>query len=173
MTTIRAALAGARDYLAQHPEELRYRDGAAVATLLDGLTVGVQDAAGRSVTTDMPTGVGGSDSAPSPGWLLRAAVASCVATLIKLTAADRGIELDGVTVTVDSESDDQGILSMDESVPAGPLSMRCAVRLSWGAGAGSVDGAQLDDLVRYAVDHCPVSDAVRRAIPFEVTTDYS
>jgi uncharacterized OsmC-like protein len=173
MTTIRVALAGARDYLARHPEELRYRDGAAVATLLDGLRVGVQDADGRSVTTDMPTGVGGTDVAPSPGWLLRAAIASCVATMIRLTAADRAVELDGVTVTVDSESDDSGILGMDESIPAGPLSVRCAVQITWSAGAGSVDRAQLEELVRYAVDHCPVSDAVRREIPIEVTTDVS
>jgi uncharacterized OsmC-like protein len=173
MTTIRAALGAARDYLAQHPEEVRYRDGAAVATLLDGLSVGVQDGSGRSVTTDMPTGVGGGDAAPSPGWLLRAAIASCVTTLIAITAADRGIDIDGVTVTVDSESDDQGILGMDESIPAGPLSVRCAVQIRWGAGAGSVDRGQLEELVRYAVDHCPVTDAVSRAIPIEVTTDYS
>ena len=173
MTTIRVALAGARDYLAQHPDEARYRDGAAVATLLGGLTVGVEDASGRSVTTDMPTGVGGDDSAPSPGWLLRAAIASCVATLIRLNAAERGIELDRVTVTVDSESDDRGILGIDESIPAGPLSVRCAVQIGWAAGRGSVDQAQLEELVRYAVDHCPVSDAVRREIPLEVTTDYS
>jgi uncharacterized OsmC-like protein len=104
---------------------------------------------------------------------MRAAIASCVATLIRLTAAERGIELDGVTVTVDSESDDRGILGMDQSIPAGPLSVRCAVRIAWGAGAESVDGGQLEELVRYAVDHCPVSEAVSRAIPIEVTTSYS
>jgi uncharacterized OsmC-like protein len=173
MTTIRAALAGARAYMTEHPDQVRYRDGAAVATLLDGLTVGVEDADGRSVTTDMPTGVGGADSAPSPGWLMRAAIASCVATLIRITAVDRGIELDGVTVTVDSESDDRGILSLDTSIPAGPFSIRCAVELRWSAGAASVDGAELQDLVRYAVDHCPVTDAIQRAIPLEVTTTYS
>src|SRR4051794_9546094 len=172
MTTIRAALGAARDYLAQHPEEVRYRDGAAVATLLDGLTVGVQDATGRSVTTDMPTGVGGGDSAPSPGWLMRAAIASCVTTLIAITAAERGVDIDGVTVSVDSESDDRGILGMDDSIPAGPLSVRCAVKIKWGSGAGSVDRGQIEELVRYAVDHCPVSDAVSREIPVEVTTDY-
>jgi uncharacterized OsmC-like protein len=173
MTTIRVALEGARSYLSQHPEEVRYRDGAAVATLLDGLTVGVEDASGRSVTTDMPTGVGGRDSAPSPGWLLRAAIASCVATLIKLTAAERGVDLDRVTVTVDSESDDRGILGMDEATPAGPLSVRCAVQIGWGAGGEAVDRGALEELVRYAVDHCPVTDSIRREIPLEVTTSYS
>ncbi len=59
-------------------------------------------------------------SAPSPGWLLRAAEASCVATLITMRAAMLGIDLDTLEVTVDSVSDDRGLLGVDDTVPAGP-----------------------------------------------------
>jgi uncharacterized OsmC-like protein len=77
----------------------------------------------------MPTGVGGGSSAPSPGWLARAALASCDATVIAMRAAELGIPLQGLEVTVDSESDDRGLLGMDDAVPAGPLSSRILVRI--------------------------------------------
>ena len=81
------------------------------------------------MTTDMPTSVGGGNTAPSPGWQLRAAEASCVATLIAMRAAQVGVALAKVEVTVDLESNDWGILGIgDESagaVPAGPPARAC------------------------------------------------
>src|SRR5437016_4147451 len=77
--SITEAVAAAKTYLEAHPDEARYRDSAAVARLIDGLRVEVTGTGGESATTDMPAGIGGTASAPSPGWLLRAAIASCVA----------------------------------------------------------------------------------------------
>ena len=71
----------------------------------------------------MVRSVGGTATAPSPGWLLRAAEASCVTTLIAMRAAVLGVTLETVEVTVDSELDDRGMLGMDD---AG--SVRSAVR---------------------------------------------
>jgi uncharacterized OsmC-like protein len=113
----------------------------------------------------MVPSVGGTATAPSPGWLLRAAEASCVVTLIAMRAAMLGITLDTLEVTVDSESDDRGILGIDESVPAGPLSGRVSVRLL----ADGVEASALDKLARWGVAHCPVHDALERAVP--VTTE--
>ena len=114
----------------------------------------------------MPEGIGGTASAPSPGWLFRAAAASCVTSLIAVRAAVLGIAIGAVEVTVDSESDDRGILGMDESIPAGPLSVRIAVAI-----AGSAAGGDLDQLVRWAIDHCPVTEGLGRAIPVEIAID--
>jgi uncharacterized OsmC-like protein len=108
--------------------------------------------------------VGGTGTAPSPGWLLRAAEASCVATLIAMRAAVLGISLDDLEVSVDSESDDRGLLGIDDSVPAGPLSGRVQVRLT----AQGVDAATLDELAHWGVAHCPVCDALERPIPLSV-----
>jgi hypothetical protein len=44
-----------------------------------------------------------------------------------MRAAVDGIELSRLEVVVDSESDDRGILGIDEAVPAGPLQMRVRV----------------------------------------------
>lgn len=162
---IQKAIRTASDYLARHPEQARSMDSAAVATLVDGLVVSVTGPAGASITTDMVPSVGGTATAPSPGWLLRAAEASCVVTLIAMRAAMLGITLDVLEVTVDSESDDRGLLGIDDDVPAGPLCGRVSVRLT----AAGVDQATLDDIAHWGVRHCPVCDALERPIP--VTTE--
>src|SRR5262249_14599148 len=107
----------------------------------------------------------GTATVPSPGWLFRAATAACVASLIGIRAAATNIRLESVEVTVDSESDDRGILGLDPDVPAGALSMKVASRVR--ADGLSADGG--DALIRWAVEHCPVTDTVQRAVPIELT----
>jgi uncharacterized OsmC-like protein len=161
---ISQAIAAATDYLQKNPEEARSTDSAATATLVDGLVVQVTGLGDASITTDMVRSVGGTATAPSPGWLLRAAEASCVVTLVAMRAAMLGIALDTVEVTVDSESDDRGLLGIDDSVPAGPLSGRVAVRLV----ADGVDPATLEEVARWGVAHCPVCEALERVVPVTV-----
>jgi uncharacterized OsmC-like protein len=86
-----------------------------------------------------------------------------------MRAAMLAIELDSLEVTVDSESDDRGLLGMDDSIPAGPLRGRVAVRLT----SAGTDAATLEELARWGVKHCPVCDAVERAVPVtvEIGTD--
>jgi len=163
-TKIRDALAQATAYLTAHPGEARYTDSTATAVLESGLAVTVQGPNRISVHTDMPKSVGGGDGSPSPGWLLRAAQASCLATLIAMRAAQLGVELGRIEVVVDSESDDRGILGLDDSIPAGPLSSRARVQI----GGNSPPAEQLKSIIRWAEVHCPVQDAVRRAIPCTV-----
>lgn len=165
---IRQAIAAATDYLMKNPADALSTDSAAVATLVDGLVTRIDGPSGTSISTDMVPSVGGTATAPSPGWLLRAAEASCVATLIAMRAAVLGITLDTLEVTVDSESDDRGLLGIDEAVPAGPLSGRVAVRIA----APGVDPATLEEIAHWGVKHCPVCDALERPVPLttEVAT---
>jgi uncharacterized OsmC-like protein len=163
---IRKRLQGAIDYLNANPAEARYTDSPATARVVDmeGLKVAVEGPDGARLATDMPVSVGGTNTLPSPGWYLRAAEASCVATLIAMRAAHQGLMLDSIEVTVDSESDDRGITGADDSVPAGPLSTRVAVRMR----SSLADSAALEAIANWAVDHCPVTDAVKRAIPVRI-----
>lgn len=161
---IREAIEAASAYLTAHPEDARYRDGYARARLADRLAVDVEGPGDERLRTDMPRGIGGTAQAPSPGWHFRAATASCVATLIGIRAASLGIELGPVEVVVDSESDDRGILGLDDEIPAGPLSVRLAVTIK----AAAQEEALLKALVQWAVDHCPITDGLRRAVPLEV-----
>ncbi len=126
-----------------------------------------------------PAPLSRTNTTASPGWYLRAAEASCVATLIAMRAAQVGVTLAEVEVTVDSESNDWGILGIGEdadrtndtsdAVPAGPLSTRIAARVR----ATNSDEAQIRQIVDWAVHHCPVTDAVRRAVPMTVEVDAS
>jgi organic hydroperoxide reductase OsmC/OhrA len=164
MTTsdIRDAMGQAIEYLRDHRSEARYTDGAATAVLEDGLRVVVEGPDGAKLVTDMPKSIGGRGEAPSPGWFLRAAQASCLASLIAMEAAQAGVVLRRVEVVVDSESDDYGILGIDHSVPAGPLSSKARVRIQ---GETATD---LRALVARADQRCPVTDAVRRAVPWSI-----
>jgi uncharacterized OsmC-like protein len=164
MEKIASAIAAASQYLTDHPEEARYTDSLASATLQAGLQVTVRGDSGEELTTDMPSSIGGAGSAPSPGWFLRAAEAACVATLIAMRAAQLGIETGRVEVDVTSESDDRGILGLDDEVGAGPLSTTVKVRF---AGASAEHDA-LEGVANWAVAHCPVVDAVMRAVPILV-----
>jgi uncharacterized OsmC-like protein len=164
---IRDAIEGARKYLSQHLEECRYTDNHATAVIEEGLRCRVEGPDGRVLVTDMPGAVGGGESAPSPGWFARAAQASCDATVIAMRAAELGLKLDTLEVTVDSESDDRGLLGMDDSVPAGPLTSRIRVSIS----AEGADPERLRELVEWADRHSPVSDAVRRAVPTSVEVE--
>jgi len=161
---IRTAIEGASAYLTEHPDEARYTDSLATARVVDGLHVRVDGPNGERLETDMPGAVGGAGSAPSPGWFLRSAVAACVTSLATMRAAQLGMTGFTCEVEVDSESDDRGILGLDSSVPGGPLSMRIGFRMS----ADDVRLDRLEEVAVWAVEHCPVSDAVRRAVPVHV-----
>jgi uncharacterized OsmC-like protein len=84
-----------------------------------------------------------------------------------MRAAQLGVAVGRLEVVVDSDSDDRGILGLDESVPAGPLRGRVVVRI----GAEDVSRVDVEGLVKWAVDHCPVTDAVRRAVPLVVQVE--
>jgi uncharacterized OsmC-like protein len=159
--SISDAVAKATAYLAEHPNEARYRDSSARARVESGLVVTVTGPGGESMTTDMPAGIGGTAIAPSPGWFLRAAAASCVASLIAIRAAATGATIGSVEVEVDSESDDRGILGLDPTIPAGALSTRVVVSLD----APGLERKTVEDLAAWAVQHCPVTDTIARAVP--------
>jgi uncharacterized OsmC-like protein len=160
------AVRSAGAYLTEHPDEARYRDSHARARLVRRLNVTVDGPGGEHLETDMPKGIGGTAAMPSPGWYLRAATAACVASLIGIRAASLGVALEpgSVEVMVDSESDDRGILGVGDGIPAGALSMKIVVGLR----SRTADRATLEAVVGWAVDHCPVSDTVRRPVPVEV-----
>ena len=162
--SIADAVSRASAYLTEHPDDARYRDSSARAHLATGLLVEVTGPTGERLTTDMPAAIGGTAMAPSPGWFLRAATASCVASLVAIRAASTGVVLRSVDVEVDSESDDRGILGLDPSIPAGALSTKVVISID----APGLDRPALEALAAWAVEHCPVSDTIGRAVPLTI-----
>lgn len=161
---IQQSIKGVTRYFAQHPDKALSTDKAATAVIEQGLRCVATGPGGENLVSDMPKGIGGAASAPTPGWYLRAALASCDATVIALRAAQLGIVLSRLEVTVDSVSDDRGILGLGEGVPPGPQSVSIRVRIA----AEGVSAEQLHEIVAWAEAHSPVGDAVRRAVPSRV-----
>lgn len=161
---IAQAITRSRQYLNDRPEKACSRDSKATAVLEEGLRVRVEGPRGWSLVTDMAPGVGGKGSAPTPGWMLRSASAACLASLIAMRAAEKGVDLSLLEVEVDSESDNRGLLGLGDDIPAGPLGLRTLVRVA----AADADDATLRDIVQWADEHSPVDDAVRRAVPVEL-----
>ena len=160
-TLIQQSIEGVIKYLSEHLDECRCTDKAATAVVEEGLRCRAEGPNGATLISDMPKTIGGGGSAPSPGWLFRAALANCELTVIAMRAAQLGVALTTLEVTVDSESDDRGLLGMDATIPAGALSMRTRVRI----GAKRVAPERLREIVEWAEVHSPVGDAVRRAVP--------
>ena len=166
-TQIREAIEKTSLKIGEQPERARVRNAPATATLVEGLKCRVTGPAGEEVRTDMPAGMGGAASAPNPGWLMRAALASCNATAIAMRAATRGISVTALEVTVTSESDNRGLLGLDERVTPGLQGMRIQVKI----GAPGTPARELEELVRWACAHSPVGCADLGAAQVEVQVE--
>lgn len=164
---IREALSGVLQHFEQHPELGPTTDSTAVAAWQGGLRFETQGPNGATLVSEMPKAVGGGGSAPTPGWLLRAALANCNASMIALRAAQTGVTLTKLEVAVDSDSNDRGLLGLSDDVPPGPLQVRLKVRLA----AEGASPEQLKALVAWADQHSPVADALRRAVPLSATIE--
>lgn len=129
------------------------------------LRVVARNALGTEVVTDMPVELGGSDTAPTPGWLLRAAIASCAVTRIAMAAAAEGVVLSTLEARATSRSDLRGLLGMVDAasgaVPAGPLEMALHVHI----GAPGVPAERLRALVEATRVCSPVTCAIEQPLP--------
>jgi uncharacterized OsmC-like protein len=164
MSDIRESILNVRSALAAKADAGPAPDRPAVAVVENGLRCRVDGGDGWAVVTDMPAAVGGAAAAPSPAWLIRAALASCTATAISMRAAELEIPLTRLEVTAESETDMRGLLAAAEGVDPGPATVRVRVELA----AGGADEQALEELVQWADGHSPVCDALRRALPVDL-----
>lgn len=141
------------------PTKARARNAPATARLAAGLRCELSGPYNERLVTDMPQAMGGAASGPNPGWLLRGALASCTATVIAMRAAKLGVALSSLEVTVESESDNRGILGLDEDVSAGMGAVHMKVKI----GAAAESSAVLREIVAWADAHSPVACTLRQA----------
>lgn len=162
---VAAAMARVSSDLTRKPHAGLHDDAPAAVQWVGGLRTVARTEAGASVTTDMPEAVGGDDTAPTPGWLLRTALGSCAVTRIAMEAAARGITLALLEAHVTSRSDLRGLVGVaapdGSAVPAGPMAMDLHVRI----GAPGVDADTLRALVAATPGCSPVTCAVEQPLP--------
>lgn len=165
MQDIAAAMQRVEQVLRRRPEAGLRDDAPATARWESGMRVVASHANGTQISTDMPTQLGGSGDQVTPGWLLRAGLASCAATRIAMAAAAEGIELTALEVQAKSRSDTRGLLGMADAegapVYAGPREVQLHVRIC----AREVAPERLRALVEQAQRCSPVPNALESTVP--------
>ena len=164
MEQVAASMERVVSALRRKPHAGLHDDTPAAVRWAGGLRTVARTTAGAEVATDMPVAIGGDDSAPTPGWLLRTALASCALTRIAMEAASRGIVLHTLEAHATSRSDLRGLVGVAEAdgrrVPAGPLAMDLHVRI----GAPGVDAGLLRALVESTPGCSPVTAALEQPL---------
>ena len=163
--TIWKAVQRVRNVLSRHPEAGIRADEPAIARWEQGLRVVCTHANGTQIATDLPAEMGGTGDQVTPGWLMRAGLASCLATRIAIGVAAEGIVLTRLEVSATSTSDARGLFGMTtdlgEPITAGPRELRLEVRI----GAPGVPSERLRAIVDESYHCSPVSAALVSAVP--------
>ena len=173
MTTanIVSAIQRLRVVFTRRPEAALHADAPAIARWERGLRVVCRDANGARIATDLPREIGGEGNEVTPGWLLRAALASCLASRIALEAAARGIRITGLEVTAASESDARGLLGMSDAagvrIPPEPRAVQLRVRVAAASAGAETLRAMIEDSHRGS----PVGCAVEHSVPLRLEID--
>jgi organic hydroperoxide reductase OsmC/OhrA len=169
MADLAAAWRRVERALRRRPNTGLQDDAAATVQWTGGAKVVAIHANGTELRTDMPPQLGGDGAGVTPGWLLRAGLASCAATTIAMRAAVEGIELRTLQIIASSRSDTRGLLGMTDAdgkqIPAGPRDVRLQVRIS---AADATSPQKLRELVERSHQSSPVSCAMRDQIEVEL-----
>lgn len=169
--SVAQALQRAKAVLQRRPGAGEHDDSPAISCWQAGTLVVASHPNGTQITSDMPGEFGGGGAHITPGWLLRAGVASCTTTSIAMHAAMQGIALDALEVRVTSRSDSRGLLGVagENGVPvsACPHDMKLQVRIS----ARGVAAQQLRTLVEHSYACSPMGCAMRESVPVELRID--
>ena len=112
--------------------------------------------------------VGGDDDAPCSADLLLASLAACQEITLRMVAANMGIALEEVEVTVEGDWDPRGTLAMGREFPVGLTAIRAHTRV---VVAEDERGERAERLLRSAERYCVVLDTLRRGVPVEATLE--
>lgn len=169
---VATALQRVEAVLRRRPNVGVHDDAPATARWDGGTRIVASHANGTQVLTDMPTELGGRGDQVTPGWLLRAGLASCAATRIAMAAATAGIELKTLELLASSRSDVRGLLGIagadGEPVSAGPSDVQLLVRIAADGVSPERLRALVEDSHRCSPVHCAMQEVVPVALRIEV-----
>jgi uncharacterized OsmC-like protein len=153
-----------RAIFARRPAAARARKTATARLVGGGWQTEVR-LGGHALLADQPVALGGTDGGPSPGDLMRAALAACLVQSYAMHAARFGVGLRGIAVEVETEIDLRMAWGIEAPSPPGFGAIRYTVTLDTDAPAAPVEA-----LAAYVLAHSPSVDDLRRAIPLEGRT---
>ena len=110
--------------------------------------------------------VGGDGDVPCSGDLLLAALAACQETTLRMVAANMGIDLEDLEVSIEGDWDPRGTLAMGKEFPIGISAIRAHTRV---VVRGDERGERAERLLRSAERYCVVLNTLRAGVPVEST----
>ena len=122
------------------------------ARLTDGLRCEIEEGDWR-LAADMPAKAGGDETAPTPGTLGRAALASCLTIGIATWAARLNVSITALEVEVEADFNARGELGMGEDIRPGYEAIRYVVSID-----SPAPKQDLLDLLDRAERHSPYLD---------------
>jgi uncharacterized OsmC-like protein len=126
--------------------------------VVNGLTCEISEGNWK-LSVDMPEGIGGNNTAPTPGVYGRAALGSCLAIGYLMKAAEFNILINNLEVEVQADFDDGALLgTVDTNIPPGYLEVRYTITIESDAPEEKIM-KMLDD----GDKHSPYLDVFSRA----------
>ena len=109
--------------------------------------------------------VGGAGDVPCSGDVLLAALAACQEITLRMVAANMGIRIRSLTVTVEGDWDPRGTLAMRD-FPIGLTAIRCKTAVTV---EDDGKGDRSERLLRSAERYCVVLNTLRGGVPVDAT----
>jgi uncharacterized OsmC-like protein len=167
---IRARQAPIRQRYADDPESaprtLRVRGGSSDLSDPLHVTVAPDSVPGLAFRSGAHPAVGGDDDVPCSADLLLSALAACQEVTLRMVAANMGIDLEEIEVSVEGDWDPRGTLAMGKEFPVGLTGIRAHSRV---VVRGDERGERAGRLLRSAERYCVILDTLRRGVPVEST----
>ncbi len=127
--------------------------------IVNGLTCEISEDSWK-FSVDMPEGIGGNNTAPTPGVYGRAALGSCLAIGYMMKAAELSIPIKNLEVEVQADFDNGALLgTANKNIPPGYLEVRYNITIESDAPEETIM-QMLDD----GDKHSPYLDVFSRAI---------
>ena len=154
----------------QTPLKERYREDpdTAIVTLtaegdLDSTAVSCSVQTGRAlVEAGLHPASGGDGTLACSGDMLLQALVACAGVTLKAVATNHDVELGGGRIVAEGDLDFRGTMGVDREAPVGFRSIRLRFELP------SVDGEQLESLLKQTERYCVVYQTLARGVPVEI-----
>lgn len=105
----------------------------------------------------------GHNEGANPVEFLLHALAGCVTTTLVLNAMARGITIQSLSTELEGDIDLQGLLGLDDGVPAGYREIRIKVHID-----ADCNEDELADLLAFSQAHSPVCNTICRPVPVRI-----
>jgi uncharacterized OsmC-like protein len=110
--------------------------------------------------------VGGDGDVPCSGDLLLAALAACQETTLRMVAANMGIDLEELEISVEADWDPRGTLAMGKEFPIGITAIRAHTRV---VVCGDEREERAARLLHSAERYCVILQTLQAGVPVEST----